>query len=751
MAWLLTRGRWAFLGALGVLTAWFAWQASRVGVENNNESLVTQDPAAQQAYARFKATFGSDEDLLLAVVQPNLLGIGGLTLIDAVTRRVAAIDGVRHVFSLTNAKQLVPGSEGAEEAPLVPPPYEAADIETKARLALDQNPDFVGMLVSADRRTAGIVVEIEDRAADTQYRASIIEALRALMNELSHDGAEFHLTGVAVQKHDVTTFIERDQLLLMPLGLLTLAILLAAFFRRLLGIALPLAVTGISVAGTLGTYHLAGLEVNAITALLPPVIMVLSIAVSVHLIQAWLQAPANQTDRCQRIRHVVDELAFPCFFCSLSTALGFGSLIFSDMPAVRQFGFFAAFGVLLAFAVGITLVPVGLTFLKPPTSPLDSAQHRLMRRMLDWTAMVAAHHPVPVLSVFVFLTVLSVFGLPMIRNNTDLVRFLKTSAPLYRDTMFIDSHLTGANALEFMVERNDGAPLNGLDDVQRLAQFEDAVRRKDQVTAVTSVVAILRQLQRAESGSGRLALPDNERDTAYLFDLLDAAKDRALVDKVISRDLKLARVSVRTHVVGTAIAAPLADDILDSGRRVFGPSYTLTPTGAFYYVARDSNRLVDSQLNSFSAGLITVFVAIALLFRALKPTIVSIIPNVIPLVWTGGLMGVLGIDLSTGTAMIASAVIGMVVDDTIHYLDQFYRTFDGDAVAAVHSTTTGVGAALFMNNMVLVLGFWVGAFGSFKPTIYFSLLTGLTMITAMICDLFVTPACLVLLERRRPT
>jgi predicted RND superfamily exporter protein len=138
-----------------------------------------------------------------------------------------------------------------------------------------------------------------------------------------------------------------------------------------------------------------------------------------------------------------------------------------------------------------------------------------------------------------------------------------------------------------------------------------------------------------------------------------------------------------------------------------------------------------------------------LLLRAPRLTLISLVPNVMPIAWTLGVMGLVGIDLSTGTAMIASSVIGLVVDDTIHYLVHYQRSYLGDARAAVRETTTAVGAPLLINNVVLVLGFWVGCFGSFKPTIYFSLLSGITMITALVCDLFVTPALLVLQGRRR--
>lgn len=746
MTWFLTRGRAPFVAAVTILTAWLTWHAARVGVETNNESLNSLDPVQIERYARFRKLFGSDEDLLLAINDPALLQPRGVARIAAITDRVAAIPGVRHVFSLTTAKQIISGPDGAAEAPLVEPPFDDPDHAVALRQALDRTPDFTGWLASADRQTAGIVIEIEDRSQDDTFRAAIIARLRQLAAEYSRDGVSLHLTGIAVQKHDVTTYIERDQNVLMPVALAILAAMLAVFFRRVLGVLLPMAVTGISVAWTLGIYDLAGLKVNAITALLPPVIMVLSIAVSVHVIQQWSQA-IHLHDRAERLSHVCRDLFFPCFFCSLTTALGFASLMMADMPAVRQFGIFASVGVVVSFAIGMTLVPAGLMYLEPPAQPYDTTEHRLLRRGLDWSASVSARHPIRILAIFTAITVITALGIPMIRNNTDLVRFMKHSAPLFQDTLFIDKHLTGTSTIEFVLTRTDGAPLTSLDDMRKVEQFEAAIRRERRVTNVTSILAVLRQLQRGEQGGDVLTLPDNPRDTAYLFDLLRAAEDRSMIGKMISPDFTALRVSVRMHEVGTSIASPLVDAMSAAGRDIFGSDYDLAPTGAFYHVMHDSNRLVVDQVSSFGSGFLAVFIAIGLLFRTLKSTIVSLIPNVMPLVWTAGMMGAFGIDLSSGTAMIASAVIGLVVDDTIHYLAEYHERFRGDPVAAVLETSAGVGAALVMNNLVLVFGFWVGCFGSFKPTIYFSLLSGTTMICAMICDLFVTPACLVLLDR----
>jgi len=748
MTWLLTRGRLPFLALVLAATAFFGLHAAQVGVETNNESLSASDLEQDAVYERFGATFGSDEDLLLAVVHPQLLETAGIRFIADLHGRIARIDGVRGVYDLTNAQQLVTGESGAEMAPLVGQQQDDPTLSARLRAALDRNPDFTGLFVAEDRRSAGVLIEIDDRPGDHHYRAAIIDALRELVTAESRGGIALHLTGIAVQKHDVSAFIQRDQRWLVPLAVVVLGLVLAAFFRSVLGVLLPLAVTGVTVTWTLGAYQLAGLELNAITSLLPPVLMVLSLAVSVHVIQRWLDATGSG-NRVARLLSVVADVRFACFFCSLTTAIGLASLMTSNMPAVRYFGAFSALGVLVSFAVGITLVPVGLSFLEVPTSARRPPQHQWMRRVLAWSARIATERPLPVLAFFGAITALSVAALPRLVNNTDLVRFLKSNAPLQRDTLFIERHLTGASTLDFVIARRDGAPLTSHDAVARLASFERAILAHEEVTGATSILAVLRQLQRAETGGEALVLPPDERSTAYAFDLLEAVPEQQLLHKMISHDFTTVRVNVRIRSVGTSIAAPLAETILVEGRRSFGDAYRVEATGSFYRVARDSNQLVDSQVRSFGLALAMVIAVIGALFRSIRLTAIAMVPNVMPILWTGGLMAALGIDLSTGTAMIASAVIGIVVDDTIHYLTDYERAYRGDARSAVLRTTSGVGVPLLINNVALVLGFWVGCFGSFKPTIYFSLLTGLTMITALVCDLFVTPALLVLTDRPR--
>jgi hypothetical protein len=740
---LLSRTRLPIVLTVAAVAIVLAFHAARVGVEHDNASLNARDPEQLRIYADFRATFGNDEDLLMTLSHPRLLEGEGLALIDALTRTISDLNGVARVWSLTTVDELVAGEVGAEPRRLLGPPWDALDVSTRARAALARNPDLTGWLVSADRGTAAFLIEIEDRPADVEFRDRLIGDVRALVAARQGGGILLHLTGVPVQKHDVSMYVDRDQRLLMPLAVGVLGLTLAAFFRRVAGVLVPLAVAGLTVVCTVGAYAWTGHALNAITSLLPPVLLVVAIAASVHIYEAWRAAPA--ADGIDRALTAVRAIAVPATLCAITTAQGFLSLAVSEIPAVRQFGLFAALGTAVAFGLVMSVAPAVLTWIPPPPAT-GAAGHRWTTRLVDATSTLATRRPEVVLAAFSLMTVVAAAGIPRIRANTDLIGFLRADARLRRDTEFVDAHFGGTLPLDFLLQRRDGEPVSSLDALYRLAALEEAIRARPHVTTVTSIVALVRQVHRAEVPGAGLTIPEDPATLADALDLLDES-GHALVRRFAAPELRALRVSVRLRAVGTAESAPLVEAIVIDAGRLLGPDYAFVPTGALYHVVRDSTGLIRQQVLSFGAAIALVVLAIGLLFRSLAFTVLALIPNVMPIVWTGGLMGFAGIELSTGTAMIASAVLGLVVDDTIYYLSHYRRVYAGDAVAAIHDTARAVGAPVTAASVSLILGFWVGAFGSFQPTIYFSLLTGLTMITGVACDLLVLPASLVMTDR----
>lgn len=735
-------GRWRIpcLAVIAVTTLLLLTFALGVRIESDNRSMVSNDPDLQVNYDRFRSTFGADETLLLALTRPDLLHPRGLKLVERLTQELAATPGVARVLSLTTARQLVPGELGAEAVPLVAKPYLEDDLP-KLNGALAQNPELAQMLLSRDRRTALFVIDLADDPVQQVNGIANVEKLLARYRD-----QELHLTGTPLLKLAVSRLIQRDQQVIVPFSVLVLALLLLLMFRRLSGLFLPLAVMAITLCWTIGIYSLCGYALNPITGLLPPVIMVISIATTVHLYSAWLQLAGEPGAGNSLLAREMRRLSTPCLFTALTTALGLLSLLVSDVPAVRLFGLFAAVGVMLSFLVNILVAPALLSFLPIPESGRRLYDAGILNRLLQATARLTVNSPRLVIGVSLLFALVALGGATRIQNNTDLLRFLKADSPLHRDTLMIDQAVGGVNRVEFLLARKDGRGLTTLEDVSRLERLHRFIDGEPGVSGSYSIFHLLRQLHRAETGGSELTLPENRDGLLALFDLLEVAPDQEFLRKLISADFTRLRLSVRTSAMGTSETAGLVKRIGEAATRELGGNYTLVPTGEYYQVVSDSNRLVANVVSSFTLSLATVFGALFIQFRSLKLLALSLIPNLIPLAWTAGLMALLGIDLSTGTAMIAAVAIGLTVDSTIHYLARFQREERGECREAVLRTTMATGRALVISALVLFFGFSVGGLSSFLPTIYFSVLTGVTMVGAVVCDLLVLPASLVLCD-----
>ena len=742
LLWMLSAGRWPLLALLLVITLIMVAGLTRLRVEEDTRSMTSIRPEQREHLQRLRDLFGNDEVLLVSLTPPQLLSQDGLELLSELSGRIGALDGVSQVMSLDNVGQLVAGRYGAEEKPLLTKSDNGAFSVADLRDSLQKNPLYQNLLISADQRTAGLLIVPADRPDDARHLPALISSLRGLLSEYS-ERAELHLTGVAVQKNDVADLIRRDQRTVLPLVVAVLTVLLAVAFRRLGGVLLPLAATAVSLIWTMGLYALCGYRLNTISALLPPVVMILAVSNSVHLYNGWLHIEGSDRQPNQLLAERFGELLIPCSFTALTTAFGLLSLTLSSIPAVRQFGLFAAFGVLFSLLVSLLAVPIGLSFLPLPKRRTRSGTG-LLRRLLDGVAGLTICHARTVLAVAAVLLALAVLALPRLQNNTNLVGFLLDSAPLAIDTAYIDRHLGGVNALEFMLSRADGQALDNVADYRALERFEQQAGDRQGVAKVISILPVLRQLHRAETGGENAALPENGNDLRYELDLLRQAEQLDQSPRYLTDDRRTARFSVLLHDIGSRAALTVTEQLESAGQEIFGAKYRLVPTGSYYQVILDSQRLVGDMLKSFSLSLFLVMLAILALLRSFRLTLLAVIPNIIPIIWTLGLMGLLRIDLSTGTAMIGAVAFGLAVDDTIHYLVHFRRVRSQGVETAVRTTTTRIGRALLITTLVLALGFWTGCFGSFKPTIYFSLLVGGTLLGALLCDLLVLPASLIL-------
>lgn len=663
-----------------LLTIVSAYFATGIRVEQDNESMQSKQARTDPVYTQFNRMFDAEYELMLTITRKDL---------DAKTVQ-PAIDWLR---GLTGVKQVYAPSLS----------------------------DASSGFISKDHQTAGLLVTLQAE----QSREDRLKMLNTLRIEAPKqiDGT-VRVVGLPLLKERVANHISRDQSVVIPLSILVMTVMLAGLFRRAAGVALPMAVVGMSLISTLGFYAACGFQLNSITSLLPPVVIVLSVSVAVHLFDAWNHAINTGTRGDEAIRSAVSNVWKPCVFTAAMTAAGLLSLCFSPVPAVRLFGIFSAAGVTLSVFFAFSIFPVALGWVKArPSHGKITLMSRFLHCLTHWTG----RYPAAILTVALLISLVSLWSGSSIENNTDLIRFFKKSDPTYIAYADVNRTLGSVRALDLLVQRTDAAAFNPLADLEPLDRFVENVGNIPDVVRVDSIVDFFKREPTSPA--------------------VDA---QPLIDRFMADEGKIIRVQVHLDDIGSARAADICNQIQIDAQAILGEGWMVQPTGAYYQMVRDSNQLVSTLVKSFAMTLAIVMASTCLLFRSIRVLIPAFIPNILPIIWGAGLMGALGIDLSTGTAMVAAVVIGLAVDDTIHYLHHFQAFRHLPIREATRSTTLRIGSALTASSIVLVGGFWMGAFGSFIPTNTFALLTGCMMVSALFCDLLVLPAYLNLTTKDAP-
>jgi hypothetical protein len=780
----LLKHPWVTLVVITFPTLVFVFYTWQVTVDPSNESLLPQNDATVQYLKEFNRIFGSDEVIVVALHSPQLFTEENFALLSALTDRISQIPYVTQVISLINFKDVRSDIFG----PVLKVPFEEVLSHKKTlqdfASEVIYNPLIENLLLSKDQKTTALLVHISPREGDPFYRRKIVEGIREMVAEARGLGSgvesqkdkikypssklDFYVAGIPVEVTDLAEYIRQDQRVFLPFIFLIITLALSITYSTLLEIFLPLLVMLLSLIWTIGLYSLQGKALNAITTLLTPIVMVTSVENVIHFLNRYREDFYNLGDLQKALIKSFSIIAIPCFLTSFTTAIGFASLMVNPIPAVQDFGIYASLGAIFAYFLAMTIVPLTLVQVKAGKLDLRKGEKwDYLEKLLKHLEEIILSKKNWILAITGVLLFISVVGLFRIKITTDIIRSFKSTAPLYQATQFIDEHLTGVNSLEITVqspkrysEPVEGSGVQGPESevplsrvtLKTLKKIEELQRFLDnfpEIVKTLSLVDLIKRLYQAdhEDDPAFYRLPEDESDLEEYLGFLTTSKDQEYL-RFITEDLSLVRISCRVKAVGTDRSQQILHQIQAYVNRAFQDGEEVHITGSMLVLSNMSTYLVRNQIKSMAAALPLILISMGLLYRSTFIGLISAIPNLIPILMIYGFMGWTGIELSVPTAMISSIVIGLAINNTIYFLSRFKLEFPRlkDYTFAIQATLKNTGRAMIASSMILVLGFWVGIFGSFKPSIYFALLTGMTLLLALISNLVILPLILILFK-----
>ncbi len=798
--------------ALGILvpmlvTVFFVSWLPEMQVDNSAESFLNKGEPEALRFDRFRAEFGRD-DLIVIAVRPEQ--VFDLAFLEKLRRLHTALDGevpyLEEITSLVNARS----TRGEADTLIVEDLMEDWP-ETEADLAalrdrVLSNPLYRNTLVSADGTLTTLSLEpftysthpaggrtgadtdatggfdderagfddddSRDAGPDTPTYltspelAEVGAAVDAVVARFQADDFEIFVAGAPTLTTTINDYMIRDLSVYMGLAFVVIGILLYVLFRRLLGVLIPMLVVFLSLLTTLGVMVVLGMPASAAAQILPIFLLAVGICDAVHLLVIVYQRLADGAEREDAIAFALGHSGLAIVMTSLTTAAGMLSFAGAELAPVAALGLITPIGIGLALLYTLTLLPALLA-----SVPLVARSRRAGRRTSDLLGETlarigdaAARHPGPVLAATAFIAVVALVGATQVRFSHNGMTWFPEGEPLPRASALIDHELRGSITLEAVVDT--GRP-NGLHEPDVLRRIEDAMRRVERIEQppvfvgkATSITDIVKETHQAlnENRADHYKLPDDRQLIAQellLFEQSGSDDLESIVDSTFQR----ARVSFRIPWEDALLYPALIAEIQQELRAAFddraGDEIELRfeMTGLLVVLAEVFDALLTSMIRSYVLAFVLITPMMILLLGSLSRGLLSMIPNLLPVAVTLGVMGFLDMPLDVSTIMIGAIVIGIAVDDTIHFMHKFQRYYEetGDSSEAIRSTLRTTGAALLFTTLVLSGGFYIISFGTLVNIHNFGVLTALATISAFLADLLVSPALLAVATRKRAT
>ena len=743
--------RWRYpLSAFIVICALaFAPRANITHIDNDISAWFGADDPVYRDYERFRDEFGGSRTLIVALradTPERLFSRETLNYITQVTGDIERVDTVERVASLATATTVEATDDGIDVRRLIDGTSGQTPADVRRRAMKD---DLVrGDLVSDDGTVTALVVSFDERRID-EVRGGVIQRIHELVDPGLPSGVTAYYNGsLEISETYNRITLANQRTFTPPIFVITLLAVYLSFrsWRKML---LTIVAVGISVLWTLGLYSLLGYSYNVLASMLVPLIVVLAIADDVHIMQHWDEERRTRSPE-ETFKATVAHLTAPLLGASGTTALGMLSLATSNVVAVRSFGVGSAIGIMVDFMISIVFVPTVLSLMKPEAG--ETPHEKYLIGPMRAIARFSTAHPGRVLAVTGAVLLVAAFGIRQLRVDTNHINFFSASHPLGQSARVIDDELSGIYSFQILLE----GPQESLSEpanLQRMDRLAAELRKMPDVKKVRSAADYVKRVNMELRGGDAAAhvVPSDKATVAqelFVFALGD--EGRRELERVLATDYSRAQIDVKLRSMSSDVVLQLIEKSDALAAEIFaGTGVKATTTGSGRLFSTLDHYLVESQISSFGTAFFTVFAVIFVVFRSARFGLLTIAPNVLPVLAVLGVMGYLGISMNIATVMVASVALGVVDDDTIHFINRYRREVAAGAGtdAAIEAATVHEGRASLTTAIINSLGFGVLLMSEYKPTAWFGGLLGLTMAVAFLAEVFILPATIKLMPR----
>ncbi len=759
----ILRNRIILLITLVVFTVFMAFQWNNMRFTYTEANLLPDDHIINQEYNSFLEKFGEEGNLVvIGFKDSTFFTEKNILLWENFISEIKKDKAVDFTLSIEDLKVLKKDTLN-QKFKLVPfinkreisPEY----LKEKEHEFYNNLPFYEGMLFNKETGSVRFAIYMNKEIVNTAARKDFI--LKYLSNEKvsqfeEKSGIDLRVSGMPYIRTLNSQSIISEIGLFVGAALLITSLLFFFFFRSFRATLISMCIVIIGVMWSFGTLGLLNYEITVLTAIIPPLIIVIGIPNCIFLINKYQQEIKKHGNKAKSLQRVISKVGNATLMTNLTTAAGFATFMATDSELLTEFGIVASLNIIFLFFLCLIIIPIIYSYMPlPKEKHLAHLGKNYIKSFVDWTENTVRNHTFKVFSTAIVLLVLGIIGMYQINVSGSIIEDMPKKTGFFDDILFYENEFDGVMPLEIMIDtrRKKGALKSAT--LKRINELQETIEEIPELSKPVSIVNLVKYSKQAyyNGNPEYYELPTKQEEAFILPYIKNSTKNgnQNMMKSYVDSTGQYARVTTFMRDIGTDKMKKIEERLKEKIDKLF-PSerYTVTMTGKAYVFEKGTHYLVKNLVLSLLFAIILISLLMAYLFRSFKMIIISLLPNLLPLIITAGLMGFLGVPIKPSTILVFSIAFGISVDDTIHFLAKYRQELIANnwkIKRSVFSTMKEAGVSMFYTSVVLFFGFSVFTLSSFGGTVALGGLVAATLLFAMLSNLILLPALLLSLEK----
>lgn len=736
------------------LTVFLAINVKNLKFDYNFEAFFAEDDASTHFFNRNKKMFSTDNDFVfISVERPSgIFEYHFLSKVDSIVKELQKDSLVELVSCLTNMNDYIKASFSPAifKVPLLTI-CDTCDF-TKDSTKIFSRPEISNLYVNKD--ATGMLIYIKHREELSLKKCSYLkDDIERVLKK--YHVSNYHYAGRAIgQKYFIDT-MQFETVIFIGMSFILIIAFLWLAFKSWWGIWVPLSIVSVSMIWITGFMAVVGEPMNLVLTILPTIIFVVAMSDVIHLVSKYIDELRSGKSKQDAILTAYKEVGIATLLTSVTTAIGFLTLLFVNMSPVKVFGIYISLGVLFAFILAYTLLPSLLVLVKKPKISQKKYTSNFWYKYLHNSFIFIISNKYKVVVGTLMIVIISLFGMSKIETNYFLLEDLKEDNKMRQQFMFFDKEYMGLRAFQLVLNVKDSSKsVTDYEVIQEINKIDSFLLNDYGLKQTFSLPFVLKMSNRTEHGGQNkyFKLP-NKKQTQKFLKKLEKFDKEGQLSQFVDSTRKFARISSTMGDKGRYVISEKNEKLFKFiNKNIDTELLDIQLTGTGHLLDKNMSKLANSLTKGLFFAILLVSLIMGVLYKSVKIVLLALIPNILPLIMLGGVLGYLGIDLKVSTAIIFTISFGIAVDDTIHFMSRFKLELNkGKSVLyALKRTYLSTGRAIVLTTLILCSGFLLLMFSDFLGTYYIGLLISLTLFFALVADMIVLPVLMMLFYKNKP-